>query len=80
MRGTRNKELQRQTCGLDFHSQATLHYLQELQPSTLDPTLDPDALQPKALATLAFVWLYILAYLWRGLFKAGFCEAGSVHP
>ncbi|KAL8425737.1 hypothetical protein Efla_003115 [Eimeria flavescens] len=54
---------------------ATLHYLQELQPSTLDPTLDPDALQPKALATLAFVWLYILAYMWRGLFKAGFPSA-----
>ncbi|KAL8273837.1 hypothetical protein Esti_002160 [Eimeria stiedai] len=54
---------------------ATQHYLRELQPSTLDPTLDPDALQPKALATLAFVWLYILAYMWRGLFKAGFPSA-----
>ncbi|KAL8455160.1 hypothetical protein Emag_000997 [Eimeria magna] len=54
---------------------ATQHYLQELQPSTLDPNLDPDALQPKALATLAFVWLYILAYMWRGLFKAGFPSA-----
>ncbi|KAL8436176.1 hypothetical protein ACSSS7_001906 [Eimeria intestinalis] len=54
---------------------ATQHYLQELQPSTLDPTLDPDALQPKALVTLAFVWLYVLAYMWRGLFKAGFPSA-----
>lgn len=54
---------------------ATLHYLEELQPSTLDPTLDPDALRPKALATLAFVWLYILAYMWRGLFKVGFPSA-----
>lgn len=56
------------------HFKATLHYLQELQPSTIDPSLDPDALQPKALATLGFVWLYILAYMWRGLFKAGFRE------
>lgn len=54
---------------------ATLHYLQELQPSTIDSSLDPDALQPKALATLGFVWLYILAYMWRGLFKAGFPSA-----
>ncbi|XP_026191807.1 sodium- and chloride-dependent betaine transporter [Cyclospora cayetanensis] len=51
---------------------ATLYYLQELQPSTVNPDLDPDLLRPKALATLAFVWLYILAYMWRGLFKAGF--------
>ncbi|CDJ59225.1 transporter, putative [Eimeria maxima] len=54
---------------------ATLHYLEELQPSTLDSSLDPDALRPKALSTLAFVWLYILAYMWRGLFKAGFPSA-----
>ncbi|CDI82783.1 transporter, putative [Eimeria praecox] len=54
---------------------ATLHYLEELQPSTLDNNLDPDALRPEALATLAFVWLYILAYMWRGLFKAGFPSA-----
>ncbi|CDJ68316.1 transporter, putative [Eimeria necatrix] len=54
---------------------ATLHYLEELQPATINTSLDPDALRPKALAALAFVWLYILGYMWRGLFKAGFPSA-----
>lgn len=58
--------------------QATLHYLEELQPATINTSLDPDALRPKALAALAFVWLYILGYMWRGLFKAGFRESPSL--
>ncbi|EPT32392.1 Sodium:neurotransmitter symporter family protein [Toxoplasma gondii ME49] len=54
---------------------ATYYYLKELQPSAVDPSINPDKLQGKYIATVAVVWLYILAYIWRGLFKLGFLSA-----
>ncbi|PFH31796.1 Sodium:neurotransmitter symporter family protein [Besnoitia besnoiti] len=54
---------------------ATYYYLKELQPSTIDKDVNPDRLQGKFIGAVAFVWLYILAYIWRGLFKLGFLSA-----
>ncbi|CBZ49822.1 sodium-and chloride-dependent GABA transporter 3,related [Neospora caninum Liverpool] len=54
---------------------ATYYYLKELQPSTIDSSINPDQLQGKYIGAVALVWLYILAYIWRGLFKLGFLSA-----
>lgn len=49
-------------------------YLQQLSPSALDSSLNPSALREKPMFYLTFVWVYILGYMWRGLFKIGFRE------
>lgn len=52
--------------------QATHYYLSVFEPDVLDPDLSPNSLMLKDVVIVAVVWLLVLCYIWRGLFKLGF--------
>ncbi|KYF41347.1 transporter [Toxoplasma gondii ARI] len=54
---------------------ATYFYLSRLVPEVLDPTVSPNVLQANHVASMGVVWSFVLAYVWRGLFKIGFTSA-----
>ncbi|CBZ49821.1 transporter, related [Neospora caninum Liverpool] len=54
---------------------ATYFYLSRLVPDVLDPTVSPNSMQGNHVASMGVVWAFILAYVWKGLFKIGFMSA-----
>ncbi|PFH31795.1 hypothetical protein BESB_022870 [Besnoitia besnoiti] len=54
---------------------ATHFYFSRLEPAEIHSNVNPSTLEPTNVASISIVWAFVLAYIWKGLFKIGFMSA-----